>query len=190
MKFNKKGFTLIELLAVIVILGVLLTVAIPAVTKYINSSKKGTYITNAKLYADEARNGAITGEFKLPIGTNQATIVMFSKILPKLEKGGTTSPYGGTYEENNSFVVIVNEATADNPKYVYYIAARDNKGYGIGNLAEGATTATAAIIEYDQLKESNIVQLATGATYTEPAGTTPGSVTVNGKVVSVTTVEK
>ena len=35
MKLNKKGFTLIELLAVIVILGVLLAIAIPSVTKHI-----------------------------------------------------------------------------------------------------------------------------------------------------------
>ena len=36
---NKKGFTLIELLAVIVILAILVMVAIPAVTKYLNSAR-------------------------------------------------------------------------------------------------------------------------------------------------------
>lgn len=35
MKKNNKGFTLIELLAVIVILGLLMAIAIPSVTRYI-----------------------------------------------------------------------------------------------------------------------------------------------------------
>ena len=43
MKKNKKGFTLIELLAVIVILGIILTIVVSNVVKYINQARTGSY---------------------------------------------------------------------------------------------------------------------------------------------------
>ena len=41
-RLNKKGFTLIELLAVIVILAIVVSITIPAITNTINSSKNNT----------------------------------------------------------------------------------------------------------------------------------------------------
>ncbi len=53
---KKNGFTLIELLAVIIILGVLMLVAIPSVTAYINNTRKESYITTVKNIIKGATN--------------------------------------------------------------------------------------------------------------------------------------
>jgi type IV pilus assembly protein PilA len=54
-KFDSKGFTLVELLAVIVIMGILMMVAIPSVTRTIENSRKDTFVDIAKSYANAAR---------------------------------------------------------------------------------------------------------------------------------------
>lgn len=53
---NKKGFSLIELLAVIVILGIIMTVATIGVIKYLEQSRKQAYDTMEKSSYDAARN--------------------------------------------------------------------------------------------------------------------------------------
>lgn len=55
-KLNTKGFTLIELLAVITIMGILMMVAIPTVSRTIENSRKDTFIDTAKSYINGAKN--------------------------------------------------------------------------------------------------------------------------------------
>ena len=52
---KKRGCTLIELLAVIVILGVIMLIAVPFVTGYIERSKKDTLKTSGQMLLDSAR---------------------------------------------------------------------------------------------------------------------------------------
>ena len=59
-KLNNKGFTLIELLAVITIMGILMMVAIPAVTRTIENSRRDSFNTIAKSYIDAVRNAWVS----------------------------------------------------------------------------------------------------------------------------------
>lgn len=155
-KLNKRGFTLIELLAVIVILAVLLAIAIPAVAKYITSSKKDTFIENAQSYAKAARSEGLLGSFQFPVEHNDAVVVPFEVLVDALENGGKESSYGNPFEYDHSYVVVINTGNGSNPKNEYFIAACDNKGYGIG--AKGGDSA--GIVGYDALKKPNIIKFA------------------------------
>ena len=54
MKKNKSGFTLIELLAVIVILAVILVIAIPRILNVIETSKKDSIKSSARMIINSA----------------------------------------------------------------------------------------------------------------------------------------
>ena len=128
-KMNKKGFTLIELLAVIVILGLLMAIAIPSVTKYITQSRKKTlvnsidsFITATTTAVNNNEFGALSNEDKIyyiPV-SNDAT-----KSCISLEKGGT-DPFGNWVD---AYVVVNYDATKYS--YDYYFTFNDDAGYGM-----------------------------------------------------------
>ena len=126
---KKNGFTLIELLAVIIILGVLMLVAIPSVTSYINNSRKSAYADTAANYIKGATNLVNEGVkypfydegvlYMIPVGHDKA------KSCVALESGGQ-SPY------NNEYVLAYVGVTYDNDKgsYTYYFTSVDGSGQG------------------------------------------------------------
>ncbi len=61
---NRKGFTLIELLAVITIMGILMLVAIPAVSRTIENSRRDAYVDVVKTYINTVRNAVLADELE------------------------------------------------------------------------------------------------------------------------------
>ena len=85
---NKKGFTLIELLAVIVVLGVVLTLAMPSILDSINASRNSSYKilignikTAAETYYQECEYGDLSdknkyGDYACAIDNNTINITI------------------------------------------------------------------------------------------------------------------
>lgn len=132
---NRKGFTLIELLAVIIILAILMTLAITAMTGYITNARKDTFITTAQQYANAARLSFVNGDYTT-IARGHCIAVKTSGVA--LESGSTESPFGFDYEDNSSYVVIANVSGAsdESDRYEYYVQMVDGRGNGFGLLRE------------------------------------------------------
>ena len=76
MKKNLKsaGFTLIELLAVITIMGILMMVAIPSVSRTIENSRRDTFADVAKQYINTVRNAVLADELTCGTGANAQSV--------------------------------------------------------------------------------------------------------------------
>ena len=132
-KLNKRGFTLIELLAVIIILGVLMIIAIPAVTSYIQNSRKSAYVDTASAYIDAVRTKVNEGKglrlystntlYMIPVGHDKA------KSCVSVESGGQ-SPF------NDEWKYAYVGVTYDGEGYSYYAFMEDKSGQGLPMIGQ------------------------------------------------------
>lgn len=114
-KKNSKGFTLIELLAVITIMGILMIVAIPAVTRTIENARKDTFLDTVKQYVNGletvwASDGLVCGPDNIPstavaAGSYYVKIDTSSTSVPQLLESGGKSPWGS--RDIKGFIVLV-----------------------------------------------------------------------------------
>ena len=125
---NKKGFTLVELLAVIVILGLLMAIAIPSVTKYITQSRKKTLATSIQAYIDAVITQVNDGEYKFTDSTKIFAVPI--ECIP-LEKGGT-DPFGEWIQSNDEYwAYVLVQYDNINYNYLYGFTFKDSAGYGM-----------------------------------------------------------
>ena len=85
-KLNSKGFTLIELLAVITIMGILMLVAIPAVSRTIENTRRDTFMNTAKEYVNSAKTLWLSDGIECKKGTGAS----LEKKYPSAAAGGET----------------------------------------------------------------------------------------------------
>lgn len=97
---NNKGFTLVETIAVIIILGVVLSIAVPSITNVVKSTNKNRMISDAETFISEVKEYVESDTIGNTPNDNKYKLV---NIKSKLSK----SPYGKEYKED-SYVQIVN----------------------------------------------------------------------------------
>ena len=159
-KINSKGFTLVELLAVIVIMGILMMVAIPSVTRTIENSRKDTFVDIAKSYANAAKTlwtadgltcgGTVSsavddGDYYILINTKDGA----REDLPVLVEQGGKSSWGNRDVNGYVRVNISTTTTAGTePKRItkFYVALSD----GTHALLDNNTLTS------DELKRGNV----------------------------------
>ena len=127
---NKKGFTLIEILAVVIILGIVATIGIAAISRNIENSRKSATVDLGINYVESLR--AMRTEDKLPydLKFGEALLMPFKSIKGvNLEKAEET-PYGKLVWEY-CYVIIVNN---DNKIYSYYLTMKDETNHAINNI--------------------------------------------------------
>ena len=122
---NKKGFTLIEVIAVIIIIGILLIVTVPAVSNYINDSRKTSYVSDTSAYLETIRSSYEMKEYGFYILEDEVMVVPFS--LVKLERGSNDETPFGKIDFNRSYAII----TVENNKYQFYANMVDTSNQGI-----------------------------------------------------------
>lgn len=129
MNNRNKAFTLIELLAVIIILGVLLLLAVPNISKSVNKSKSNVYITNAKEMLKAAHSKI--NDIDIPVMPTEENAVIIPISTLTFESSSDSSPFG-QYEQEKCYIIV----TKEDGEYIYYINLSDTSGRSLINIKE------------------------------------------------------
>lgn len=174
-KLNRKGFTLIELLAVITIMGILMLVAIPAVSRTIENSRRDTFMDTAKSYMNAIKNAVAADElYYVPTGTTDSSPISAAPAgyyyygfdssnntgTDLMEQGGRSS-WGNAHVKG--YVAIhktVTEGTEGRTKYEYAV-----------RMIDAAKRGITALTPENQLKRSSVKTTSGVDGVTAPANT-------------------
>lgn len=115
---NNQGFTLIELLAVIIILGVIMTIAIPNVISTLDKNKRDSFLKDAKRAITSAEY-TIRSETRYEYPDASSVVIFPLSELKNMDLD--VSPFDTYYSPKYSFVAITKEKEGEYYEYKYYV---------------------------------------------------------------------
>ena len=161
---------MIELLAVIVIMGILMVVAIPAVTRTIENTRKDSYLSTAKQYVNQVKTlWAADGLYCGTTSDTSATMadgnyfVRFSSVNDDLLEEGGQSPW----KANTAGIVYIVRSSNANTYSVYIEDAKKN---AIGEISGSKVEP----VGFDSLARGSVLKLTdANDSYATPASGRP-----------------
>ena len=159
---NSKGFTLIELLAVITIMGILMLVAIPAVSRTIENSRRDTFMDTAKAYLNSIKNAVAADELKCggkmlsAQGSGYYTYTFKSNDTSGtdlMEQGGKSS--WGNVDVKGIILIKKSVDAVGRNKYDYSLVMVDAVGRGIGTF-NTTSGVPANMVKEDSLGRASV----------------------------------
>lgn len=148
---NKKGFTLAELMGVIIILGTILLLTLPAVDKIIKNAKETSYNTQIENIIKASSDWALQNPGLLPRNRGDSITIYLSEL--KLSGGidiNIKNPKTGKIMSNNTSIVI----TKDNNKYTYNVNVIDVTNENNENAP--ILVIDGDIVDYVEVNQNNI----------------------------------
>lgn len=138
---QQEGFTLIELLAVITIMGILLLVAIPSISRTIENSRRDTFKSTAGNYVTAISNLVAADGLEDTDGTPLASAgdgLYYYSFDSSNDSGKDIMESGGKSSWGNKDLkgyVIIRKTTSSGARetvnYTYFINVCDTAGHGI-----------------------------------------------------------
>lgn len=177
MNNNSKGFTLIELLAVITIMGILMMVAIPTVSRTIENSRKDAFIDMVKQYVSSVQNMWAADNFEcagfvssaVKSGAYYVEVNTMSDSVPQLLEQGGKSSWG-----NRDIIGIIGVAVrmdGSTRKITYYPTFVDGI-HGINVKPDGSGIASAWKSADKLVREDLVMSNATYGILATQSGST------------------
>jgi len=184
-KLNQAGFTLIELLAVITIMGILMMVAIPSVSRVIENSRRDTFASISHEYLDAVRNAVLADNIECLQSADSTEKVVASATVDGvyyfpidtstqgtkdlMEKGGKSAWGNG---DVYGYIVWKKTSSGSQMKTSYYAALWDKNNHGLLNVQTGGYNSSNI---YGAVAEDSI----TRSKVSPKLASKPGSVTVS-----------